>query len=40
MDFTPEETGERAGETAMFWGWIALLTAGLAYMVAIPLIGR
>lgn len=40
VDFTPEEAGERPGEAAVFWSWIALLGIGLAYMIAVPLMGR
>ena len=39
-DFTPEEEGSRPGEATVFWSCIVLMTAGLAYMIAIPLMGR
>jgi hypothetical protein len=39
VDYTPEEVGARRGEAAVFWSWIFVLAAGLAYMIAIPLIG-
>ena len=39
-DFTPEEEGARRGEAVVFWSWIAVLTVGLAYMIALPLAGR
>lgn len=28
------------GERVVFWAWLALIAGGLAYMIAIPLIGR
>jgi len=39
-DFTPEEEGSRPGEAIAFWTCIGLTAAGLAYMIAIPLMGR
>ena len=39
-DFTPEEEGPRHGEAVVFWSWIAVLAAGLAYLIVIPLAGR
>ena len=39
-DFTPEEEGSRPGEAIAFWSCISLMAVGLAYMVAIPLMGR
>ena len=39
-DFTPEEGGSRPGEAIAFWSCISLMAVGLAYMVAIPLMGR
>jgi hypothetical protein len=39
-DFTPEEEGPTAGEHVVFWTWATLITAGLVYMIAIPLVGR
>jgi hypothetical protein len=40
VHFTPEESGARPGETVVFCSWILVLAVGLAYMIAIPLIGR
>jgi hypothetical protein len=40
VDFTPEEEGARRGEATVFWSWIAVLAGGLAYMIAVPLMGR
>ncbi|MDW4573259.1 hypothetical protein R8Z57_10810 [Microbacterium sp. M3] len=40
VDFTPEEEGPRRGEAVVFWSWIIVLAVGLAYMIAIPLMGR
>jgi hypothetical protein len=28
------------GQAVVFWSWIGVLAVGLAYMIAIPLIGR
>jgi hypothetical protein len=28
------------GEAVVFWAWITTIAVGLAYMIAIPLIGR
>ena len=39
-DFTPEETGPRAGELVVFWTWMVVIVGGLAVMITIPLIGR
>ncbi len=39
-DFTPEEDGPRPGEAVIFWSCLGLLGAGLAYLIAIPLMGR
>ncbi|WP_275403138.1 hypothetical protein [Microbacterium hibisci] len=40
VDFTPEEEGARRGEAVVFWSWIVVLAGGLAYLIAIPLMGR
>lgn len=39
-DFTPGETGPRAGEAVVFWTWMVVVVVGLAVMIAVPLIGR
>jgi hypothetical protein len=39
-DFTPEEAGPQQGERVVFLAWMTIVTAGLAVMLAIPLMGR
>lgn len=39
-DRTRRSDIRRGGEVVVFWSWIAVLTAGLAYMILVPLSGR
>jgi hypothetical protein len=39
-DFTPEEEGSRPGEAVVFWSCVGVMSAGLIFMLAIPLMGR
>lgn len=40
MDYTPEDAGPTRAEAVVFWSWLAVIAAGLAVMIAIPLTGR
>lgn len=40
MPHTDRQVRRDRGETAVFWSWIAVLAAGLAFMITIPLAGR
>lgn len=40
MPRTDRKVRRDRGETAVFWSWIAVLAAGLAFMITIPLAGR
>ncbi len=39
-DSTPKDVDGHRGEAAVFWSWITVLTLGLAYLIAVPLLGR
>jgi hypothetical protein len=39
-DSPPDEAPRGRDEAVVFWSWIAVLSIGLAYMLAIPLSGR
>lgn len=41
MKDSPQGSDSTRGSAAVvFWSWIAVLAAGLAYMIVIPLSGR
>ena len=37
---TPEKHGPRVGELVVFWGWMSVISIGLAVMIFVPLTGR
>lgn len=40
MSDEPDVQSSYGGERAVFWAWLAVIAGGLAYMIAIPLMGR